>query len=100
MLLGGLETEAELHLMGRIAARTEILRWLENRLRITDVLTRHPEIQEVVIDRPVFIIGIARSGTTILYEMLARDPRFRVLLGWEASQPSKTRKRGSRASIS
>jgi hypothetical protein len=87
VLLRGLETEAELHLMGRIAARAEILRWLENRLRITDVLTRHPEIHDVVIDRPVFIIGIARSGTTILYEMLARDPRFRVLLGWEAVFP-------------
>lgn len=87
VLIRGLEAEADLHLMGRIAARAEILRWLENRLRITDVLARHPEIHDVVIDRPVFIIGIARSGTTILYEMLARDPRFRVLLGWEAVFP-------------
>ena len=87
VLLRGLETEADLHLMGRIAARTEILRWLENRLRITALLGQHPEIHDVVIDRPVFIIGMARSGTTILYEMLARDPRFRVLLGWEAVFP-------------
>ena len=87
ILLQGLETEAELHLLGRIAARAEILRWLENRLQIQEVLRRHPEIHDEVINRPVFIIGIARSGTTLLYELLARDPRFRVLLGWEAVFP-------------
>jgi hypothetical protein len=87
VLLKGLETEADLHLMGRMAARTEILNWLQNRLRITQLLKRHPEIHDVTIERPVFIVGIARSGTTILYELLAQDERFRVLLGWEAVFP-------------
>lgn len=87
VLLDGLEGEADLHLMGRMAARAEILNWLQNRLRITELLKRHPEIHDVVIDRPVFIIGIGRSGTTILYELLAQDERFRVLLGWEAVFP-------------
>jgi hypothetical protein len=87
VLLRGLESEASLHLMGRMAARGEILHWLENRLYITDLQKRHPEIDDVVIDRPVFIIGTARSGTTILYELLAQDASFRVLLGWEAVFP-------------
>ncbi|WP_150293201.1 sulfotransferase family protein [Sphingobium estronivorans] len=87
VLLHGLETEADLHLMGRMAARTEILNWLQNRLKITDLLKRNPDIHDVVIDRPLFIIGTARSGTTILYELLAQDERFRVLLGWEAVFP-------------
>jgi hypothetical protein len=87
ILIKGLEEEAALHLMGRMMARQEVLIWLQNRLQMTDLLKRHPEIREVRIDRPLFIIGIGRSGTTVLFEILARDPNLRVLLGWEALLP-------------
>jgi hypothetical protein len=88
VLLKGLDEEADLHLMGRMDARSEILNWLQGRLEITNLLKQHPEIYDVNIDRPVFIIGIGRSGTTILHELLALDERFRAPLGWEAVYPA------------
>lgn len=87
LLLQSLEEEADLHLFGRLAARSEILNWLENRLRITDLLRRHPEIEEQPVERPTFILGLARSGTTFLQELLAQNPLFRPLLGHEALYP-------------
>lgn len=97
ILLKGLEEEADLHLMGRMAARAEILNWLQGRLQITQLLKQHPEIHDLEIERPVFIIGTARSGTTLLYELLAQDERFRVLLGWEAVFPAPPPEAGSHA---
>lgn len=47
----------------------------------------HPEVGALPIDHPVFIVGTYRTGTTHLHRLLACDPRFRVLLGWESDIP-------------
>jgi hypothetical protein len=87
VLLEALETEAELTLMGRLMARNDIILWLGTRLRVIDTLRRHPQILAQEIPAPMFIVGLPRSGTSILFELLSRDPDVGVPLMWEALQP-------------
>ena len=56
------------------AMRRQVLRLLANRLRIADDRLRYPGIAREKIERPMFIIGFARSGTTLLHSLLAEDP--------------------------
>jgi len=87
VLMAAIETEANLHFAGRVLTRYEFVRYLEIRLNLVDWLKREPAIEDETVDRPIFITGFGRSGTTILYEVLAQDPRFRVPLKWEALFP-------------
>lgn len=86
-LLVDLEEQAALTPLGRILVRAELLRFLENRLRLTDWHRRHPEIGRGEIRRPIVIIGMARTGTTILHDLVAQDRTVRVPLSWEVDQP-------------
>lgn len=83
ILLDAIEEHANLNLVGRLLTRSEILRALQNRLRIVDAWKRHPEILEEPIERPIVITGTGRSGTSILHELMAQDPRNRSPLAWE-----------------
>lgn len=83
VLLAALEEEAELTLLGRIFARSEVQRLLQNRLRIEGWWRAHPELREERIEAPVFVTGLGRSGTTLLHELLAEDPAHRVPMLWE-----------------
>ncbi len=87
LLLDGLEKEADLSLMGRVVARSDLLRTLENRLRLVDTFRRHPEITEQPVERPIFVVGPPRTGTTIFHDLLAMDPDNRVPLSWEVCYP-------------
>lgn len=87
VLLRALEDEADLTLMGRLMARNDLLLFLGTRLRVADLLKRHPEILEQEIVAPMVIFGLPRSGTSILFELLAQDPDVSVPLMWEALQP-------------
>ena len=87
VLLKSLQEEAQLTLMGRLMARSDILLWLAARLQVTDVLKRHPEILSQQIPAPMVIVGLPRSGTSILFELLSQDPEVGVPLTWEAMMP-------------
>jgi hypothetical protein len=87
VLLKSLEEEAELTLTGRLATRSEMILWLRTRLMLTDLLKRHPEILDTPVEKPIFIAGLGRSGTSILQELLHQDPRLRTPLFWEAYFP-------------
>ena len=87
VLLDAIEREANLNLVGRLFTRSDLLIHLEGRLRVTDWCARHPEVEREAIEAPVVITGLARSGTTILQEVLAQDPQFRVVRMWEAKYP-------------
>jgi hypothetical protein len=63
--------------------RAELVRVLANRLRLVDLWKRHPEILAGELRAPIFIVGTARSGTSILHEVLAQDPRLRAPATWE-----------------
>jgi len=88
ILLQSLETEAELNFIGRICVQSEILRMLRNRLRLVEDRKRLPEIADVTIQRPLFITGLPRSGTTFLHALLAQDPAHRAPQVWEVMYPS------------
>jgi hypothetical protein len=79
--------EARLNTTGLLGARY-VLNWhLGNRLRVIDFAKRHPELDEVDIERPVVITGFFRTGTTFLHNVLAADPNNRVAKAWELSYP-------------
>lgn len=82
-----LAEEAQLTLMGRLMARNDIILWLSTRLQVTETLKRHPQILDQDIIDPMFIVGLPRSGTSILFELLSQDPDVGVPLMWEALQP-------------
>ncbi len=57
---------------------------LANRLRVHAYVTEHPEVREEQIERPLFILGMPRTGTTAVSYLLGQDPARRSLLKWEA----------------
>lgn len=86
-LVDSLNDEAHLTPLGRLIAREELLTALGNRLQLQAYHRDHPEIGTIPIERPVIIIGMGRSGTTILHELLALDPENRTPATWEVEMP-------------
>ncbi len=87
VLLGALEEESRLHLVGRLQVRSEILQALRNRLLLADHWRLHPELLQSDVESPVFIVGSPRSGTSILHELMAVDPATRTPAMWEMQRP-------------
>jgi len=87
LLMKSLLEEAQLSFVGRLLARRDVFVLLCNRLRITELFKRHPQLGEQEVKEPLFIIGLSRSGTSILHELLAQDPALRPLESWEARFP-------------
>jgi hypothetical protein len=79
-----LNNEADLNEMGGIIQHATISNALIQRLRIVDTYKQHPEIDDEVIGGPVFVIGLPRTGTTALSQLVANDPQFRSLRMWES----------------
>ena len=65
----------------------ELSRFLRNNAQLARERRQHPEIEREEIRRPVFIVGINRTGTTYLHRLLARDPRFWALRLYEYGEP-------------
>jgi hypothetical protein len=86
-LLRGLDEEADLNALGRSIQRERILGFLVNHLQFESWWRRHPEIAREEIAQPVVIIGLGRTGTTLLQRLLAANPRFYSTLWWEARFP-------------
>ena len=87
-LLASLQEEAQLHPLGRMLLRQSLVRALVNRLRLEDLCDRHPEIREQPVREPVFVLGLQRTGTTLLHRLLTCEPALRPLLSWEALNPA------------
>lgn len=88
VLCRSFEHDAGLNLGGRIVVRNYLTRLLSNRLRMQRDFRAHPQILDVEIRRPVFIVGLPRTGSTLLQRLLARDPQVRSLQTWEMLFPS------------
>ena len=86
-LVNALNTEARLNDFGKLRAQMTIASGLSNRLKIQDYLKTHPQVRDEVVARPVFIVGLPRTGTTALHHMLNQDPVNRTLRLWEAQNP-------------
>ena len=87
VLLGSIHREAHLHPVGRRLIRKQIVGRLGARLQMQAYWTRRPQALESEIARPLFILGLPRTGTTHLFYLLAQDPAHRWLSNWEAHSP-------------
>jgi hypothetical protein len=87
VLIGALYDEAALTPMGWKLAERELLKGLSVQLQIQDWYLRHPEIAHERVEAPLVIIGMPRTGTTILHELLQLDPLNRVPETWEVNAP-------------
>lgn len=88
LLVACCNSEARLNFIGRLAVRTYLLQLLENRLRVERDRRAHPEIAEQQVQSPVFILGLPRTGSTLLFELMAQNGALRAPLGWEVMLPS------------
>ncbi|MFW2388669.1 MAG: sulfotransferase family protein [Polyangiales bacterium] len=86
-LITSINEEARLSPLGKLIAREEIILALTTRLQLEAHHQRHAEIGAAAIVRPIIIIGMGRSGTTILHELLALDPLNRTPATWEVDMP-------------
>lgn len=86
-LIDGLINDARLSDIGVEIAYLDIMRALKNRLGVTAWRRQHPEIATKPVAAPIFIVGQPRTGTTILYDLLAQDPALRAPLTWEVDEP-------------
>jgi Sulfotransferase family len=86
-LTAALNRQARLSQIGRIAAYWNLLDHLCVRLRVHDYRTKRPEVAEQQIKQPLFILGLPRTGTTILHELIAQDRAFRSPASWEVTRP-------------
>ncbi len=87
VLLASLEAEARLNVVGRLLCRHDLIRHLCNRLAIVDAHRRDPSIGDRAVVAPLFITGPARSGTSILQELLSLDPDLRAPVAYEMAYP-------------
>ena len=90
ILLQSLQDEALLNTQGVILMQRTILRLLANRLRTEEAFTSYPEMADTPIERPLYILGFPRTGTTLLHNLLACDPASRWLRLWEGLYPAPT----------
>ncbi|MEW6069247.1 MAG: sulfotransferase [Candidatus Thermoplasmatota archaeon] len=58
-----------------------------NRLYIEDYIEKHPEVEDIPIKSPIFIVGFPRTGTTLLQNVLSLGPGYRALYLWELATP-------------
>ncbi len=87
-LIDSCQRESQLNLIGRIVLRADLTRTLCSRLFMQRDRKAYPSIVRQEIRDPLFIVGLPRSGTTLLHTLLALDPEHRIPLTWEVMTPS------------
>ena len=87
-LLESCQREARLNLIGKIALKADVLQTLCSRLQMERDRQLYPKIAQQQIREPLFIVGLPRSGTTLLHSLLAADPDHRCPLMWEVRSPT------------
>ena len=77
----------EMTALARVIMRQSLVMAVRNRLQCVDYLKKNPSIEEQKIERPIFVLGFPRTGTTVLQNLLSLDPRRRGLEFWELTLP-------------
>jgi hypothetical protein len=85
--LDSCRNEAELTTFGRLLIAKMLARALANRIELHRWALDHPEVREERIRSPWVIVGLPRTGTSVLSMLLGLDPVARPLLQWEAAHP-------------
>jgi hypothetical protein len=88
VLMKSLREEAPLNEIGCATLRERIVESLEMRLKTQDWIQRVPEILEEEIEAPIVVVGLMRTGTTMLHRLLASDPRHHAAMWWETRFPA------------
>ncbi len=92
--VAAIEGDTGLTQLTRASLRQRVVRLLRNRLSLTDLIKRYPEIETIPIEKPFIVVGMPRSGTTHLVNLIAADPRRRALPYWESQDPIPARGEG------
>ncbi|MFK7896276.1 MAG: sulfotransferase [Myxococcota bacterium] len=87
-LSDSLESDARLNAIGRMIARERMLGSVANRLNFIEDRKQNPSIADEKIIKPLIVVGMPRTGSTILHDILAQDPDSRAPLTWEVMFPS------------
>jgi len=85
--VAAIDNDEGLRQLSRSTLRQRVVRLLRNRLSLTDLIKRYPEIESIPIENPIIVVGMPRSGTTHLVNLIAADPRRRALPYWESQDP-------------
>src|SRR5258705_3421568 len=94
LLAKSIQSEADLHWFGRMLAWIHLRDILRTRLQLEETWRKCRGFETEPIERPVFITGMPRSGSTVLHEMFAQDPNHRSPLVWEVMSPLPTGAKG------
>jgi Sulfotransferase family len=86
-LVESMNSEGDLTELGEAMQHVRLVALLAARLQVEDTYRRHPEIDDEKVSGPVFVIGLPRTGTTALSQLVAADPQFRSLRMWESGNP-------------
>lgn len=86
-MIAAIEADTGLNALGRMIVHDRFVRLLSQRLAFTDLLSRHPEILDIELEPPIIVMGLPRSGTTHLVNLIAADTRVRSLPFWESTEP-------------
>lgn len=86
-LIEAYQTEARLTPQGLEMKRETLVSAMAIRMQVEDWLARHPELLERPIEKPMFVFGLPRSGTTLMVNLLAADPSRRFFHNWEWGAP-------------
>lgn len=84
ILLRDHEKTASLSERGRGMMKARYVEALAARMQVDDYLRKHPALTRTAVKRPVFILGMPRTGTTMVSYLMDADPSNRSLLKWEA----------------
>jgi hypothetical protein len=86
-LVSAMNEEGGLTEMGEVMQHARLTALLAARLGVEETYRLHREIDDEEIGGPVFVIGLPRTGTTALSQLVAADPQFRSLRLWESGSP-------------
>jgi hypothetical protein len=86
-LTASLAADSELTMFGRLSVHWDFIRLLRNAAQVEQKLRDNPQIAATPIVAPIFILGLPRSGTTFLHELLARDSGNLVPRAWQTIYP-------------
>ena len=86
VLLDSCQNESDMNLIGRITLNNACIQIVKDRLTLQDNIKKEQEILKKEIMKPIFILGLPRTGTTLLQNLLACDPNIRPLYYWEQAK--------------
>ncbi|MFA7604378.1 MAG: sulfotransferase [Novosphingobium sp.] len=72
---------------GSQMAHDDLVTYMAIRMRVEGWLKDHPELLDAPVEKPLFVFGLPRTGTTLMINLLASDPARRSFLRWEAYDP-------------